>query len=156
VDDDAPRLTFVRHPVSYELVGEKPSSIDIPVHPNHEDMGTRTWSLKDGTVWLEGDDLEKMDVRLKEFADVALNDQEATIESLERQDQRPIIHWVPVSAAKEAMLLETRNNEVIRTFGQLEQHTYPAGTIVQLERIGYARIMEDGSLVVCHEQLQEN
>ena len=54
------------------------------------------------------------------------------------------------------MLLETRNNELIRTFGQLEQHTYPAGTIVQLERIGYARIMEDGSLVVCHEQLQEN
>jgi hypothetical protein len=119
-------------------------------------MGTRTWNLKEGTVWLEGDDLEKMDVRLKEFADVALHDQEATIESLERQDQRAVIHWVPVSEAEEALLIETKNNEVLRTHGQLERHNYPAGTIVQLERIGYARIMEDGSLMVCHEQLHEN
>ena len=156
VDENAPRLAFVRHPVSYTLLGEKPSTLEIPVHPNNAEMGTRTWSLKDGKVWLEGNDLEKMDVRLKEFADVALHDQEAKIESLKRQDQRAVIHWVPVSEAEEALLVETGNNELIHTHGQLERHTYPAGTIVQLERIGYARIMEDGSLMVCHEQLHEN
>ena len=156
VDDEAPRLAFIRHPVSYNLVGDVPRSLELPVHPNHAKMGQRKWNLADGTVWLEGDDLEKMDVRLKEFADVALHDQEATVESIERQDQRPVIHWVPLSEAEECVLVETRNNQITRTNGQLERHTYGPGTIVQLERIGYARIMEDGNLMICHENLQAN
>ena len=74
IDDDAPRLTFVRHPAEFTLEGEHPDSLTIPVHPNHASMGQRTWHLKGGTIWLEGEDLEKMDLRLKEFADVGLHD----------------------------------------------------------------------------------
>ena len=35
----------------------------------------------------------------------------------------------------------------------MERHKHQTGTIVQLERVGYARIMEDGGLLLCHEEL---
>ena len=34
--------------------------------------------------------------------------------------------------------------------GRLEPHDFPAGTVVQLERIGYAILLEDGRLLMAH------
>ena len=156
VDADAPRLSFVRHPAKFLLEGTYSSNLEIPVHPNDSEMGVRSWTIKDGAIWLESDDLEKMDVRLKEFADVALHDASAQIESIERQDQRPIVHWLPDHRSEETLLTTTIHDELIHIQGRLEPHRYPAGTIVQLERIGYARVMEDGNLTLCHETLSED
>ena len=155
IDDDAPRLTFVRHPADFTLEGEHPNSLEIPVHPNHEAMGMRKWNLSDGTIWLESEDLEKMDLRLKEFADVALHDRHARVESIDRSDKRPIVHWLPSNHATEAMLTGTKDNTVFHVEGQLELHKHPVGTIVQLERVGYAKIMDATTLLLCHEDLQD-
>ena len=155
VDEGAPRLSFIRHPARFILDGEYDANVELPVHPNDETKGVRTWSIKDGAIWLESEDLEKMDVRLKEFADVALHDQEARVESIARQDQRPIIHWLPEHQSQEVLLTMTKQNELIHIQGRLEPHSYPPGTVVQLERIGYARIMDDGNLVLCHDDLQD-
>ncbi len=151
VDDAAPRLSFVKDPVLFDLVGEHPTTLNIPRHPNDEGMGSRHWELNPTSVWLDADDVSKMDVRLKEFADVELHDREARITSLERHNDHPVIHWLPEAHAAEAVLLETKHNEILRMNGQLERHNHPPGTIVQLERMGYARIMEDATLVLCHE-----
>ena len=35
VDGDAPRLSFVRHAVSFDLVGDYEPTIELPHHPNH-------------------------------------------------------------------------------------------------------------------------
>ncbi|MBL6733693.1 MAG: glutamate--tRNA ligase [Candidatus Poseidonia sp.] len=152
VDAGAPRLSFVREPIAFSLVGEHPSSLELAVHPNDEAMGIRAWNLKEGRVWLESEDLEHMDLRLKEFADVALNDTNAEVKGLSRSDQRPIVHWLPAINSQEAVLLETKNNELIRHRGQLEQHNHPTGTVVQLERIGYAMVLDSETLVLCHEE----
>ena len=155
VDDDAPRLSFVRHAVEFELIGDHPDQLNIPVHPNHPSMGLRTWKLSDGRIWLEGEDLEKMDLRLKEFADVALHDHEARVESIERSDKRPIVHWLPVSQSFEAMVLSTKDDTIVHTEGQLERHKFKAGTIVQLERVGYAIVVDSTTLILCHEDSQD-
>ena len=155
VDDDAPRLSFVRHAVSFDLVGDYEPTLELPHHPNHPNMGVRRWSLENGKVWLEGDDLEKMDLRLKEFADVALHDREAHLESIERSDKRPIVHWLSDQNSIEGVLLGTKDDTCFRIEGRMERHKHPTGTIVQLERVGYARVMEDGSLMLCHEELQD-
>ena len=118
-------------------------------------MGLRTWKLSDGRIWLEGEDLEKMDLRLKEFADVALHDQEARVESIERSDKRPIVHWLPVSQSIEAMVLSTKDDTIVHTEGQLERHKFKAGTIVQLERAGYAIVVDSTTLILCHEESQD-
>ena len=156
VDDDAPRLAFVRHPVSYDLIGEYESKLDLPVHPNHPDMGVRRWNIGKGKIWLEGDDLGKMDVRLKEFADVALHDREARLESIERSDKRPIVHWLTDQNSTDGVLVGTKDDTNIHIEGKMERHKHAVGTIVQLERVGYARVMQDGSLMLCHEDLQDD
>ena len=96
-----------------------------------------------------------MDLRLKEFADVALHDRHARVESIDRSDKRPIVHWLPSNHATEAMLTGTKDNTVFHVEGQLELHKHPVGTIVQLERVGYAKIMDATTLLLCHEDLQD-
>ena len=155
VDDEAPRLTFVRHAVEFQLTGDHPRELSVPVHPNHASMGLRGWKLNDGRIWLEGEDLEKMDLRLKEFADVGLHDQEARVESLERSDKRPIVHWLPASQSVNAVVLSTKDDTIVHTEGQLERHKHKAGTIVQLERVGYAIVIDNATLLLCHEESQE-
>ena len=156
IDDDAPRLAFVRHAADFALEGDHPDKLTIPVHPNHSEMGLRTWDLKGGQVWLESDDLEKMDLRLKEFADVALHDRIARVESMERSDQRPIVHWLPHNTSSEAVVIGTKDNTLFHIEGRLENHKYAPGTIVQLERVGYAILMDATTLLLCHEKLQDD
>ncbi len=156
IDDDAPRLAFVRHAAEFSLEGEHPDKLTIPVHPNHSEMGHRTWDLKGGQVWLESDDLEKMDLRLKEFADVALHDRIARVESMERSDQRPIVHWLPHNTSSEALVMGTKDNTLFHIEGRLESHKYTPGTIVQLERVGYAILIDAATLLLCHENLQDD
>jgi glutamyl-tRNA synthetase len=155
VDNGAPRLSFIRNAAAFHLKGNHPAEVKVPRHPNDEEMGWRTWDLAEGQVWLEADDVVKMDVRLKEFADVELHDNEARITSLERQQEHPVIHWLPASQADEAVLVETKNNEIHRISGKLERHNHPAGTVVQLERIGYARVLDGENLLLCHESASD-
>jgi len=156
IDDGAPRVTFVRHPTEFALSGAFPPSLEVPVHPNHPSMGKREWNLADGKILLEDEDLELMDVRLKEFADVDLHDREAVITSMSRADQRPVIHWLPSAMAEASYLVQTADNSLQTEEGFIERHGYAAGTIVQLERIGYARIMDDGALMMCHESTSDS
>ena len=146
IDDDAPRLSFVRNPIAVDLDGEIPESVILPLHPNHPNKGVRTISLNSPTVYIESDDADGL-YRLKEFADVEAN---GILGSIERSDKRPIIHWVSQSTSKEATLIIPDQEEMQHVSGRVESNNHPIGTIVQLERIGYAIITKDGYLLM-HE-----
>ena len=146
IDDDAPRLSFVRNPIAIDLVGEIPESVILPLHPNHPNKGVRTISLNSPTVYIESDDADGL-YRLKEFADVEAN---GILGSIERSDKRPIIHWVSQSTSKEATLIIPDQEEMQHVSGRVESNNHPIGTIVQLERIGYAIITKAGYLLM-HE-----
>jgi len=90
IDDEAPRLSFVRNPTEVHLQGDVPESVDLPIHPNHLERGSRTISLNPPSIFIELNDATG-EYRLKEFADVGAN---GDIQSTERSDKRPIIHWV--------------------------------------------------------------
>ena len=140
IDDDAPRLSFVRNPIAVDLDGEVPESVILPLHPNHPNKGVRTISFNSPTVYIESDDADGL-YRLKEFADVEAN---GILGSIERSDKRPIIHWVSQSTSKEATLIIPDQEEMQHISGRVESNNHPIGTIVQLERIGYAIITKDG------------
>ena len=146
IDDEAPRLSFTRDSVEIQLQGEIPESIEIPIHPNHPKKGMRNISLNPPTIYIESEDATGT-YRLKEFADIG---EDGNIESIERSDKRPIIHWTSSTNSIESNLIIADQEEIKIVNGRVESNDYSIGTIVQLERIGYAIITEDGYLLM-HE-----
>jgi hypothetical protein len=119
----------------------------MPVHPNHDSMGKRKIAMHSNQILIEKEDSQNTTYRLKEFADI---DEGGELGSTSRSDRRPIIHWVSTDSSKEATLTLPLQEKIEHIQGKVEDHQYPVGTIVQLERIGYAIIRKDDFLLM-HE-----
>ena len=110
-------------------------------------MGMRKISMDRNQIMIEREDTQHSTYRLKEFADI---DEGGQMGSISRSDKRPIIHWVSTDSSSEATLTLPLQENIEHIQGRVELHNYPVGTIVQLERIGYAIIREDDFLLM-HE-----
>ena len=141
IEENAPRLSFVRNPVMIEINGDIDKKGSIPSHPDNNSFPDRKYDLTNG-VWIESDD-HGAKVRLKDLCDI---DESGNVESIDRSDNRSIIHWVSLFNKNKLLIAKGRELESIE--GLLEVNNYPIGTIVQLERVGYAIIEEDGLLMV--------
>ncbi|MBT4066308.1 MAG: glutamate--tRNA ligase [Euryarchaeota archaeon] len=140
IDSTSPRLAFIRNPVPLVLTGNLPRKGSITSHPD-TDMPTRDYSIDEG-VWIEKEDSGKS-IRLKDLCDV---DKDGNVESIDRSDKRGIIHWV--AGGKPSKLTIAAGQDLLVVEGILEDNNHPIGTIVQLERIGYGIVEEDGLLMV--------
>ena len=148
VDAEAPRLSFVRNPCSIDLntSGIDVNQVTLPIHPEHPNKGVREWPLEDKCIKVNiaEDDFTNEKRRLKDFADIVINSEKTVdgwsgeIIRVERTDNTPIIHWLPENMANPAVLLLEENGKLVAAEGMLEDNTYPEGTIVQLERMGFA------------------
>ncbi len=140
IDSQAPRLAFVRDPKSIKLIGKYPKQGEISSHSDTE-MPMRKFSI-DSEIWVEDEDLGKP-IRLKDLCDI---DEFGNVESIDRSDKRSVVHWV--AGGNPSKLTIAAGQEIKIIDGILENHNYKKGTIVQLERIGYAIIEDDGLLMV--------
>jgi glutamyl-tRNA synthetase len=142
VDDGADRLFFVRDGVEKPLIGG-PNAAEPPVHPDHEDRGTRDIPVG-GAILVEPDDVPPNGKRiwLKGYGPVrhTRNAFEYTDEDIDivRNEDVDVVHWVP---ADESVPVRLRTMD-----GDEKGHAEPgiAGynpdDIVQFERIGFVRI----------------
>ena len=96
--------------------------------------------MDDLEIYVETKDLEKKEIRLKDFADIEVRKSEGIIQSLDRNDKRSIVHWIPKSISKKAILTIPNGNEIIIQEGVIEDIQIMKNNIVQLERVGYAKI----------------
>lgn len=140
IDPKAPRLAFVRKAFAVKLNGEFPKTGTISSHSDTE-MTPRQYSIKEG-VWIEEEDSGKP-IRLKDLCDI---DSSGNVESIDRSDKRSVVHWV--AGGKPSKLTIANGQDISTVEGILEDHNYPNGTILQLERIGYAILEENGLLMV--------
>ncbi|MAH91076.1 MAG: glutamate--tRNA ligase [Euryarchaeota archaeon] len=140
IDPRAPRLAFVRNAFPIVLNGNFPRTGEIQSHSDTE-MAPRNYSIDEG-VWIEQDDSGKP-IRLKDLCDI---DENGNVESIDRSDKRSVVHWV--AKGKPSKLTIASGQDLKTVEGILEDHTHPVGTIVQLERIGYAIVEDDGLLMV--------
>tara|TARA_B100000700_G_scaffold249067_1_gene279196 strand:+ start:956 stop:2626 length:1671 start_codon:yes stop_codon:yes gene_type:complete len=140
IDPNAPRLAFVRNAVPVTLNGDFPKTGSISSHSDTE-MPPRNYSIDEG-VWIEQEDSGKS-IRLKDLCDIDAN---GNVESIDRSDKRSVVHWV--AGGKPSKLTIADGQDLKTVEGILEDNQHPVGTIVQLERIGYAIIEEDGLLMV--------
>ena len=140
IESKSPRLAFIRNAVPLVLNGDVPKIGSIVSHPDTA-MPPREYTIDQG-VWIEQEDSGKP-VRLKELCDIDAN---GNVESIDRSDKRAVIHWV--AGGIPSKLVIASGQELVIVEGILENHNHPVGTIVQLERIGYAIVEEDGLLMV--------
>ena len=80
-------------------------------------------------------------IRLKDFADIQIHhdtDSRGEVIRTERVGNTPIIHWLPENMATPATLILEEEGELVFASGLLETNSYPEGTVVQLERMGFA------------------
>ncbi|USZ67947.1 glutamate--tRNA ligase [Halorussus salilacus] len=144
VDDEADRYFFVREPhVDFTVTGDAPDSAHPPVHPDHEDRGTR--DIDPGNrVRIEEADVPADGERvwLKGFGCFRRADDELDYVgddiSAVREEGVDVIHWVP---ADSATLTQMRRKE-----GDVVGYAEPGfreadpDEMVQFERVGFARV----------------
>ena len=150
IDDNAPRVAFIRDPVEIKLEGINEANITIPTHPNNAEIGSRVIDLGNPIVYIEREDLQHSALRLKEFGDFDIDGKVATFVSKKRTDKRKIIHWVSQNSSDSAELEIVKDGELISIEGRLESHQIKLGTSVQLERIGYGIVAEKNKVIFTH------
>ncbi len=141
IDSSCERRSFVRQPLTLALdSGEYQiaESLSIARHPDGSVKGAREWTLSN-EILIEDADIDSQ-IRLKDFADISIEEGAARVESLERSDKRAIVHWLPVSMARSARLTTPLGDALEISEGMLENVDLEEGAIIQLERIGFARI----------------
>ena len=152
VDFNAPRLSFIRNPMEFQFDSTFEPLV-LQNHPNNADLGSKTWTCDSKIIYLESDDVDDTKkLRLKECADIELEDDKLRFLSIERgQEKLPIVHWLPSDLSLEGELQFTKDDEILTIQGRVEQHQLPPGTIVQLERIGYAKVVDETTLFLSYE-----
>ena len=151
IDDDAPRIAFIRDPVELSLENIDDDIIELPTHPNNPELGSRIINIEDRKVYVELTDLQDNKLRLKEFGDFDIDGSTATLISKERTDKRKIIHWVSKNSSYDARMTQVLDGEIRQIDGIIESHSLPTNTPIQLERIGYGIISDNSVITFTHD-----
>ena len=151
IDDDAPRIAFIREPIALTLEGVNETIVELPTHPNTTGLGTRKIQLHDAIVYIEKADLQHKTLRLKEFGDFDIEGNIARFVAKERTDKRKIVHWTSKNSSVDASLVQVIDGEICRLDGKLESHQLAVNTPVQIERIGYGIISGDNEITFTHD-----
>lgn len=142
IDDGTDRAFFVRDGVEKSVIGG-PEVGEPPIHPDHEERGTRQIPV-DGRVRIEADDVPPNGKRiwLKGYGCVRHTRDafEFTGDGIEaiREEGVPVVHWVPVEGSI-PLTLRTMEGDVE---GDAEPGVanYEPDDLLQFERVGFARI----------------
>ena len=151
IDSNCERRVFVRNPHVIRLDDNNiqiERKLNLNKHPLNEIKGHREWDLEDLEIYIEARDLKHSEVRLKDFADIEIQDSNGIIQSIERTDKRQIVHWLPKTIAKKAILTIPKDNQIIIQEGMMEDIQIIKNNVVQLERVGYAKIESNDDGVI--------
>ena len=152
VGDDTDRAFLVRDDpeaggaVKRQVHGG-PAAGEPPVHPDHDDRGTRQIPVTD-SVLLEGDDLPDHGERvwLKGYGCVRHTDDALeyvdTDISVVREEGVDVVHWVPGEENVQTRV-RTMDGDV-SGFAEPGVPEYAAGDRLQFERVGFVRLDEVG------------
>ena len=141
VDDETDRAFFVRDPVE-RPVRDGPEAGHPPVHPDHEERGTRDVPVGDAVV-VEPDDLPGAGERvwLKGYGCVRDTGDafEFTDDDIDvvREGDVDVVHWAPADGP--ALRLRTTDGDVTG-IAEPGVGDYDVGAMVQFERVGFARL----------------
>ena len=160
LDPIAPRYMFVADPIKM-VIENAPEEIEvkIPVHPDFPERGYRKLKIKSSngvvTVYISMSDFNKFKVggnwRLKDFCNVKIKSvmpDMVRAEYLEEKNLKvPIIQWVWDESKIAVKLVKpetTYSLRIIGGYGERDMLKLHRGDIVQLIRVGFARVVNVG------------
>ncbi len=146
VDDDADRYFLVRDrpddpAVVRDVIGGPESGLP-PLHPDHDERGTR--SIPAGRVRLESSDLPATGDRvwLKGFGCVRhIRDAFEYVGddiSMVREGDVPVVHWAPAEEGLETLVRTVEGD--VRGYAEPDVADADVDDVVQFERVGFVRI----------------
>lgn len=156
IDDDADRYFYVPDPSELRVDGPGATATP-PLHPDHEERGTREIPVPEDPALLlpsrDVDDLSKGDrLRLKDLYNVRIT----STDPLEAEhigndlslleEGIPILQWLP-QGSPTATILRTDGHDT----GAVESNVaeLDEGAILQFERYGFCRLDDPDSLTFC-------
>ncbi len=159
IDDETDRAFLVRDDPDHgggaleRQVTGGPDAGQPPVHPDHEDRGTRTIPVESG-VLVESADLPDHGDRiwLKGYGCVR-----HTRDALEhtgddiavvRGGDVPVVHWVPAAGNVPARLRTMEGD--VSGYAEPGLRDYDPDDVVQFERVGFARVDDAGDPLVAY------
>ena len=156
LEDKANRYFMVENPKLVEIEGVPESllgNVERPLHPDHLDRGMRSLEFN-GKVYLDGEDIPSQDdqvLRLMDAVNITFQDGQAQYHSEgideAREAKARIVQWVPTKGAVETEMVMP-DASLVTGFAESTLKGVEEGEVVQLERIGFARLdgKEDGNL----------
>ncbi|MHA2234969.1 MAG: glutamate--tRNA ligase [Candidatus Thorarchaeota archaeon] len=162
-DAETPRAFFVKDPI-WATASNLPEDLtfaEIPVHPDFPKQGVRkiplSTSAGEAKIGIANNDIKKMKkgslLRLKDLANFTLEKKKPVmlkLHSIDVDEARkvggPIIHWIPKETSIPVELTMT-DGVAEAGFGEPGIANLKAGTFLQFERVGFARIFESGDPV---------
>lgn len=157
LEEKANRYFMVANSQMVQIEGVPPEllgDVERPLHPDHLDRGMRKLDF-DGWVYLDRDDIPKNPdqvLRLMDAVNITFQDGKAIYHSggIEeaRESKAKIVQWVPYAGVK---VVEVMMPDATMIIGYAEEciSNVEVGDVVQLERIGFARVdqIDQGKLM---------
>ena len=158
VDDASDRRFLVRDGRKLPLAGSPPEEANPPVHPDHEDRGTRSIPVEDAVLLEEGD-LPGREERiwLKGLGSFLYTRDvlQYTGEEIDvvREGGVDVVHWVPATGSVPVRLRTTEEDVLGRAEPGVSE--LEPDELIQFERVGFARIddresVDDGERIVAY------
>jgi glutamyl-tRNA synthetase len=156
VETRANRFFFVDNPTEMKVEHAPPEKVHLDLHPDFPDRGQREL-LVNGTMLVSPDDLKKLEEnkvhRLMDYCNFEKKGEKFVFISEKLDDYRNaknkgiIIHWLPVESKLKVEVLQ-QDNELVKGIGEEAMLDLEEGSIVQLERRYFARLVkkEEGKL----------
>ena len=98
--------------------------------------------MSQNRLFISNDDYSEGKKRLKDFADVEIKGEEAIFISGEKNRGLPVIHWISSDNNSKAKMLIPDGSDIRYEIGLIEDTRVSVGQIIQLERVGLARVEE--------------
>ena len=156
LEDKANRYFFTPNAQLVEIQDVPESllgNVERPLHPDHLDRGMRKLGFN-GNVYLDPDDIPSSPdkvLRLMDAVNITFHDGKANYHSEgideAREAKAKIVQWVPADGRIETELVMP-DASTVTGFAEKSLSTVQVDDVVQLERIGFARLdqAEDGKL----------